>query len=56
MKLYNLYLELLKTEDLFEMYDGMVGIWEEDRSKFKNQQEALESFTNNLDVDGEFVD
>ncbi len=45
-----LYNELKRTGDLFDMYDGMTGVWEEDKVKFKNQQEALESFTNNLNI------
>ena len=56
IKLYN---ELKRTGDLFEMYDGMSGVWSEDKEKFKEQQEALESFTFNINIeidDAEFID
>lgn len=56
MRLRKLYDELLRTGDLFDMYDGLVGIWEEDKIKFKTQQESLESFSNNLDIDEQFID
>ena len=50
MRLRKLYDELLKTGDLFEIYDGMSGSWEEDKYKLKAQQEALESFSNNTEI------
>lgn len=58
MNLRKLYDELLSTGDLFEIYDGMVGTWEEDKKKLKAQQEALESFSNNIeiDIDDQFID
>ena len=52
-KLYN---ELLKTGDLFEMYENMTGDYELDRTSFKEQQDALETFSNQIDADGEFID
>ncbi|HSE99844.1 MAG TPA: hypothetical protein VLA48_03020 [Nitrososphaeraceae archaeon] len=51
MRLRELYQDLLRTGDLFEMYSDMVGDFEQDKIKFKTQQEALESFSNNLDVE-----
>jgi hypothetical protein len=50
MNYKKLYQELLRTGDLHEMYFNMTGIWEEDSKAFKAQQEALESFSNNLDI------
>lgn len=50
MNLRKLYDELLSTEDLFEMYDGMSGDFEIDKKNFKKQQDALESFSHNIDV------
>jgi uncharacterized protein YkvS len=49
----NLYKELLRTGDLFEMFDGMTGDFEQDKNSFIEQQTALETFSNNLDVDDE---
>ena len=43
-----LYADLLKTGDLFDMYEGMTGDWKTDRNRFIKQQEALESFTENI--------
>jgi hypothetical protein len=54
MRLQNLYKELKRTGDLYEMYDGMTGIYEDDKIKFKNQQEALESFSNNIEVNTDY--
>jgi hypothetical protein len=51
MRLKNLYNEMLRTDDLIDMYIDMTGIWEDDKNKFQAQQDALESFTNNLDID-----
>jgi hypothetical protein len=50
------YTELLKTKDLFDMYEGMTGDWLTDKKGFIKQQEALESFTENIEViDEEFI-
>jgi hypothetical protein len=52
-----IYQDLLKSGDLFEMYYGMTGKWDEDKIKFKRQQEDLESFTNSEEnIYGEFTD
>lgn len=45
-----LYKELLRTGDLYDLYDGMTGDYEQDKKKFKEQQQALESFSNNLEA------
>ena len=50
MKLRDLYEDLLSTGDLFEIYDGMIGDFEQDKKKFKAQQDALESFSNNIEI------
>lgn len=50
MRLKDLYNELLKTGDLYDMYDGMTGDFEQDKIKFRQQQEALESFSNNIET------
>lgn len=50
MRLKDLYEELLRTEDLFELYDGMTGDFQQDKNKFRQQQEALESFSNNIEI------
>lgn len=50
MKLRELYEDLLKTGDLYEMYFDMTGDYTVDRKKFKIQQESLESQINNLDI------
>ncbi len=56
MRRKKLYTELLKTGDLFDMYSGMTGEWSEDSIKFNEQQDALETFSNKIDIDGEFID
>lgn len=57
MNYKKLYTELLRTGDLYEMYDGMTGIYEDDKKRFQSQQEALESFSNTLEIDdAEFID
>ena len=56
MRRKKLYNELLKTGDLFEMYSNLTGEWEEDKNSFNEQQDALETFSNQIDADGEFID
>lgn len=55
MQKKQLYTELLRTGDLFDMYIGMLGTWDEDKYNFSEQQDALETFTNNIDTDAEFI-
>lgn len=50
MNLKTLYEDLLKTGDLYDMYENMSGDFEQDKNKFKSQQEALESFTSNIEI------
>lgn len=50
MRIRDLYDDLLRTGDLEDLFDGMTGIWEEDKIKFRQQQESLESFSNNLET------
>lgn len=50
MNYKKLYQELLRTGDLYEMYDGMSGVYEEDKKKFQLQQESLESFSKNIEI------
>lgn len=42
------YKVMLETEDLFHVYEGMTGVWEEDKISFIEQHKALESIANNL--------
>lgn len=51
MRAKTLYKELLRTGDLLYMYSGMTGEWEADKDSFIAQQEALESFSKNIDTD-----
>ena len=53
MKVYTLYKELLRTGDLFDMYQGLTGNWKEDKESFIKQQTDLENITI---VDEEFID
>lgn len=51
-----LYTDLLKTGDLFDMYEAMTGDWKIDKNRFIKQQEALESFSENIEIiDEEFI-
>lgn len=48
-RLKNLYNILLANGDLFEVFDGMSGNWEEDRQHFTQIQTDLESQVKNID-------
>jgi|GEM_PF-5079101 len=50
MRLRDLYEDLLKNGDLFEMYSNMTGDFETDKKSFKKQQDDLESISSNLDI------
>jgi hypothetical protein len=50
MRLRDLYDDLLKNGDLYEMYFDMIGDFEQDKNKFKAQQDALESFSSNVET------
>lgn len=56
MRRKKLYNELLKTGDLFDIFTDLTGDWEEDRINFNEQQDALETFSNQIDTDGELID
>lgn len=56
MRRKKLYNELLKTGDLFDIFTDLTGEWEEDKNSFNEQQDALETFSNQIDADGEFID
>jgi hypothetical protein len=57
MRLRDLYEDLLKNGDLFDMYSNMTGDFEQDRKSFSKQQADLESISSNLetDIDDEFI-
>lgn len=45
-----LYDELLRTGDLFEMFEGLVGDWKEDKKSFIKQQKDLENVVKSFDI------
>ncbi len=51
MKLRELYLEMEKSGELYEVFSDMTGNWKEDKNNFTEQQRALESLANNIEVD-----
>ena len=45
------------SEDLFHVYDGMTGNWNEDKDEFIKQHQALESISNSITTtDEEYID
>lgn len=50
-RLKNLYNILLANEDLFELFEGMTGNWEEDKKTFIQTQTDLESQANEEYID-----
>lgn len=45
-----LYKEMEKSGELYEVFSDMTGIWTEDKKNFIEQQEALESLGNTKEV------
>ena len=51
MKLRELYLEMEKSGELYDVFSEMTGNCKEDKNNFIEQQRALESLANNIEVD-----
>ena len=51
MRYKELYDELNKSGELYEVFDNMSGVWAEDKHNFIEQQLALQSLANNIDYD-----
>jgi hypothetical protein len=47
----NLYNCLLESDELYELFDNMTGIWEKDKIKFIEAQKELEQITKHLTVE-----
>ena len=47
----NLYNYLLKSDELYVMFDGMTGIWEKDKGMFIKVQKDMENLYILTDVD-----
>ena len=45
-----LYDELLRTGDLFDMFEGMIGEWKEDKKSFIKKQKDLENVVKSFDI------
>jgi len=50
MKFKELYLDMEKSGELYEVFSDMTGIWVEDKKSFIEQQKALESLGNTKEV------
>ncbi len=52
-----IYKIMTDSEDLFHVYDGMTGNWNEDKDEFIKQHQALESISNSITTtDEEYID
>lgn len=50
MKFREMYNRLKESGDLYEVFEDMTGDWKEDKLSFIQQQEALESLGNTIEV------
>lgn len=46
----NIYKALLESEDLYHVFEGMTGVWAEDKESFIDQQKALEELGNTKNI------
>lgn len=46
-----IYMQMEKSGELYEVFSDMVGNWKADKKNFIEQQKALESFGSNTEVD-----
>jgi len=53
MSYKKLYETLLENEDLYVLFDGMTGVWEQDKKRFKEEQLKLESDAFDLNIETE---
>lgn len=47
----HLYESLLQSEDLFEMFSSMTGVWEKDKKKFTKLQKEMEDLAKDLTIE-----
>ena len=45
-----IYMQMEKSGELYEVFSDMVGNWKADKKNFIEQQKALESFGSNTEV------